>query len=387
MKFPLTEEQEAFRRAIRAFAEKEIAPIAAERDETNVYPVELLKRMAGLGCLGWKFSSAYGGGDGTIRDVAMMFEELAAASAGITLGVYCHVVLALTVIARIGNDEQKQRYLVPGIRGEKIGAFGSTEAGAGSDIAAISTRATREACPEGTRRGDAYVLNGAKLFCTNSPIADFIVLSAVTDAARAGGGISLFVVERGTPGMSVSKPIRTLGMHPAQTAEVVLENVRVPAENRLGAENRGVPNMLAAFAEGRIIAAAFAVGIARAAFDAARKYALERVQFGQPIAKNQVIAHRLADMDTEIQAARLLTHYAASLGDNGQPFVKEASQAKVFATEAATKIATQAMHIQGAYGYMAESPAQRYCRDTHVLEIGEGTSEILRNVIAKQLGL
>jgi alkylation response protein AidB-like acyl-CoA dehydrogenase len=379
MNFPLTEEQESLRRAVRAFAEKEIAPMAGARDESNVYPVELFKPMADLGYLGWKFSSEYGGGDGTIRDATIMFEEFAAASAGITLGVYCHVVLALTAIARIGDDAQKRRFLAPGIRGEKIGAFGSTEAGAGSDIAAISTRAARE--------GDAYVLNGAKLFCTNSPIADFIVLSAVTAPEKGAGGISLFIVERGTPGLSVGKPIKTLGMHPGQTAEVVLDNARVPVENRLGEENRGVPNMLNAFAEGRIIAAAFAVGIARAAFEAAQRYARERVQFGQAIARNQVIAHRLADMDTDIQAARLLTHYAASLADSGQSFVKQAAQAKVFATETATRIATQALHIQGAYGYVAESPAQRYYRDTHVLEIGEGTSEILRNVIAKELGL
>ncbi len=379
MNFALTEEQETFRRAARVFAEKEIAPIAAERDESNVYPLELLKRMADLGYLGLKFSAEYGGGDGGILDAALLFEELASASAGITLGAYCHVVLALTAIARIGNKEQKQRYLAAGIRGEQIGAFGSTEAGAGSDITAISTRAARD--------DDDYILNGAKLFCTNSPIANFIVLSAVTSPEKGAGGISLFVIDRSTPGLSISRVIKTLGMHPAQTAEVVLENVRVPKENRLGDENRGVPNMLTAFAEGRIIAAAFAIGIARAAFEAARKYALEREQFGQPIGKNQVIAHRLADMDTEIHAARMLTQHAAWLADNNRPFIKESSQAKVFATESAAKVAAQAMHIQGAYGYVTESPAQRYYRDTHVLEIGEGTSEILRNVIAKQLGL
>ncbi len=377
MDFALTREQEEFRRAARAFAEKEFAPLAAERDETNVYPVELFKRMAAAGYLGIKFSSEYGGDDGGNLDAAILFEELATASAGITLGMYCHVILALTALDRIGNAEQKRRYLAPGIRGAKIGAFGSAEAGAGSDITAIATRATRD--------GDDYILNGAKLFCTNSPLADFIALSAVTDADKRG--ISLFIVERGAPGLRVSKPIRTLGMHPAQTAEVVLDNVRVPSANRLGEENRGVANMLTAFAEGRIVAAAFAIGIARAAFDAARRYVLDRVQFGQPLAKNQVIQHRLADMDTDIQAARLLTHQAAWLADNGRPFVKEASQAKVFATETAARIAAQAMHLQGAYGYTMESTAQRYYRDTHVLEIGEGTSEILRNVIAKQLGL
>ncbi len=379
MDFALTEEQAALQRAVRAFADKEIAPLAAARDLSNVYPTELFKPMAKLGYLGLKFPAAYGGGDGGNLDAALLFEELGAASAGITLGVYCHVVLALTAIARIGDTAQKQRYLEPGIRGEKIGAFGSTEAGAGSDITALSTRATRD--------GDEYVLNGAKLFCTNSPIADFIIFSAVTDATRGGGGITLFIVDRDTPGLRVGPPIKTLGMHPAQTAEVVFDNVRVPLENRLGAENRGVPNMLTAFAEGRIIAAAFAIGIARAAFETARHYTLERVQFGQPIAANQVIAHRLADMDTEIQAARWLTQHAAWLADNQRPFVKEASQAKVYATEAAAKIAAQALHLQGAYGYVMEAPAQRYYRDTHVLEIGEGTSEILRNVIAKQLGL
>lgn len=379
MDFALTAEQSALQSAVRAFAAREIAPLAAERDATNVYPVELFKKMAALGYLGLKFPAAYGGGDGGNLDAALMFEELGAASAGITLGVYCHVILALTAIARIGDEAQKQRYLAPGLRGEKIGAFGSTEAGAGSDITAISTRAARD--------GDAYVLNGAKLFCTNSPIADFIVCSAVTDATRGGGGISLFIVDRDAPGLTVSPPIKTLGMHPAQTAEVVFENVRVPMENCLGPENRGVPNMLTAFAEGRIIAAAFALGIARAAFESARQYALARVQFGQSIAQNQVIAHRLADMDTRIQAARWLTYHAAWLADHARPFVKEASQAKVFATEAAAKLAAQALHIQGAYGYVMEAPAQRYYRDTHVLEIGEGTSEILRNVIAKQLGL
>lgn len=377
MDFVLTEEQAALQQAIRTFAEKEIAPRAAECDETNVYPVALFRQMAELGYLGLKFPSEYGGGDGSNLDAAIMFEELAAASAGITLGIYCHVVLALTALARIGSEEQKRRYLAPAIRGEKIGAFGSTEAGAGSDITAISTRAARE--------GDGYVLNGAKLFCTNSPLADFIILSAVTNPEK--GGITLFIVEREMPGLSVGRPIKTLGMHPAQTAEVILENVRVPGVNRLGEENRGVANMLTAFAEGRIIAAGFAIGIAHAAFRAARKYVLERIQFGQPIAKNQVIAHRLADMDTTIQAARWLTYHAAWLADNGRPFVKEASQAKVYATEAAAKIAAQAMHLQGAYGYVMESPAQRYYRDTHVLEIGEGTSEILRNVIAKQMGL
>lgn len=378
MDFGLSEEQEAFRRSVAAFAEKEIAPIAAKCDEENVYPVHLLGKMADLGYFGLKFPPEYGGGDGGNLEVALLFEELAAASAGITLGAYCHVVLALTAIARLGTEDQKRRYLAPGIRGEKIGAFGMTEAGAGSDVTAISSRARRD--------GNDYILDGAKLFTTNSPLADFIVLSAVTEPERRGG-LSLFIVDKESPGLTISRVLRTLGMHPAQTAEVVLDGVRVPAGNLLGEENRGLAGVLAALAEGRIIAAAFAVGIARAAFEAARRYALDRQQFGQPIAKFQTIAHRLADMDTGIRAARLLTYQAAWLADNGRPFVKEASQAKVFASEAASRIAAQALHIQGAYGYVLESPAQRYYRDTQVLEIGEGTSEVLRDVIARQLGL
>jgi len=380
MDFGLNEEQEAFRQSVAAFAAGEIAPIAAQCDEDNEYPVHLLDQMADLGYLGLKFPSEYGGGDGGNLETAVLFEELAAASAGITLGVYCHVVLALTAVARLGTAEQKQGYLAPGIRGEKIGAFGMTEAGAGSDVTVITTRARRD--------GDDYILDGAKLFTTNSPIADFIILSAVTDPdAPPGRGISLFIVDRETPGLKVSPPFRTLGMHPAQTAEVVLDNTRVSGENLLGQENRGIPGVLVALAEGRIAAAAFAIGIARAAFEAARRYATERHQFGQPISRFQVIAHRLADMDTDICAARLLTYQAAWLADRRRPFVKEASQAKVFATETASRIAAQALHIQGAYGYVLESPAQRYYRDTHVLEIGEGTSEVLRNVIARELEL
>ncbi|MCP4358930.1 MAG: acyl-CoA dehydrogenase [Chloroflexi bacterium] len=380
MDFGLSEEQEAFRQSVAAFAEGEMAPIAAKCDEENVYPVHLLRKMADLGYLGLTFPSEYSGGDGSNMEAAVLFEELAAASAGITLGAYCHTVLTLTTIARLGTDDQKQRYLEPGIRAEKIGAFGMTEAGAGSDVTAISLRAQRD--------GNDYILNGAKLFTTNSPIADFIVLSVVTDSdAPPGRGISLFIVDKATPGLKVSSPFRTLGMHPAQTAEVVLDGVRVSSQNLLGKENRGLPGVLMALAEGRIVAAAFAIGIARAAFTVARQYATERQQFGQQISHFQVIAHRLANMDTDIRAARLLTYQAAWLADRGRPFVKEASQAKVFATETASRIAAQALHIQGAYGYVMESAAQRYYRDTHVLEIGEGTSEVLRNVIARELGL
>lgn len=380
MEFSLNDEQKAFRRSVTRFAEQEIVPIAAECEQENIYPIDLLRKMGDLGYLGLKFSARYGGGGAGVLETAILFEELGAASAGITLGVYCHVVLALTAVARLGTEEQKRRYLEPGIRAQKIGALGMTEAGAGSDVTAISTRARRE--------GEGYILNGAKLFCTNSPMADFIVLSALTDpSAPPGKGISMFVVDKDAPGLRVSRVLDTLGMRPAQTAEVVLEDVQVSRQNLLGEENRGIPGALTALTEGRIAAAAFAVGIARAAFESARQYARQRRQFGQPIGRFQVIAHRLADMDTGIRAARLLTHQAAWLADNGQPFIKEASQAKVFATETGSRIAAQALHIQGAYGYMMESSAQRYYREAPVLEIGEGTNEVLRDVIARELNL
>lgn len=377
--FRLTEEQELFRKAIARFAAEEVAPIADECDRSGEYPVHLLRKLGEMGYLGVKFPRKYGGGElGTLAQV-LMFEELGRASAGITIGIYCHAVLALTPIALFGTEAQKQRYLVPGIRGEKIGAFGMTEASAGSDLTAMQTKAQRE--------GGFYVISGSKLFCTNAPIADFVVISAYTAPGQGMKGISLFIVDKDTPGFSVGQRLPMLGMRPGQTAEVLLQNCRVPQENLLGEEHRGLYNALESLTAGRIVGAAFAVGLARAAFEAALAYAKGRVQFGQPIGKFQAIQHKLADMDMKIQAARLLTYKAAWLADRGLPHIKEASQAKLFATEACTRICEQALQIHGAYGYMMDSPIQRFYRDTKVLEIGEGTSEILRGVIAKQLGL
>jgi len=377
--FSLSEEEELFRRAIARFAQEEIAPIAAECDRTGEYPVDVLKRLGELGHLGVRFPKEYGGAELGAIAQAIMYEELSRASAGITLGIYCHAVLALTPIALFGTEEQKQRYLTPGIKGELIGAFGMTEAAAGSDLTAMQTQACRD--------GDAYVINGSKLFCTNAPIADFVIISAYTKPGQGMEGISLFIVEKETPGFSIGQRLPMLGMRPGQTAEVIFKDCRVPLGNLLGEEHRGLYNALEALTEGRIVAAAFAVGIARAAFEASLAYAKERVQFGRPIGRFQANQFKLADMDTMIQAARLLTYRAAWLADRGLPHIKEASQAKLFATEACTRICGEAMQIHGAYGYMMDSPIQRYYRDTKVLEIGEGTSEIQRGIIAKQLGL
>lgn len=378
MDFALTEEERLFRQSVAAFAEAEIAPLAQEWDRSGEYPVALLRRLGDLGFLGIRLSAEYGGAGWSLLAQALLFEEMARASAGFTLGAYCHAVLAMTPIAMFGTEEQKRRYLVPGIVGLRIGAFGMTEPEAGSDLTAIRTRAVRD--------GDNYVVTGSKIFTTNAPIADFVVISAYTDPGRGSRGISLFIVDRDTPGFSVSRRLPMLGMKPAQTAEILLDGCRLPAAQRLGEEHEGLAQALRCLTEGRVVAAAFAVGLARAALEASLRYAKERVQFGRPIGEFQAIQFMLADMDTQLEAARLLAYRAAWLADRDLPFVKEASQAKLFASEACTRLTRQALHLHGAYGYMMDSPLQRYYRDTMVLEVGEGTSEIHRQIIARQLG-
>ncbi len=379
MDFGLTEEERVFQQSVRAFAEAEVAPRAQEWDQSGEYPVDLLARMGDLGFLGIHLPAAYGGAGWSLLAQMLLFEELARASAGLALGAYCHAVLAMTPIAMFGTEEQRQRYLVPGIAGRRIGAFGMTEASAGSDLTAIKTRAIRD--------GGGYVIEGSKLFTTNAPVADFVIISAYTAPDLGGRGISLFIVDRGTPGFAVSRRIPMLGMKPAQTAEIVFDGCRLPAEQRLGEEHQGLASALRSLTEGRAVAAAFAVGLARAALEASLRYARERVQFGRPIGEFQAIQFMLADMDTALEAARLLAYRAAWLAGRGLPYVKEASQAKLYATEVCTRLTRQALHLHGAYGYTLESPLQRYYRDTMVLEIGEGTSEIHRGIIAKQLGL
>jgi alkylation response protein AidB-like acyl-CoA dehydrogenase len=377
--FTLTEEQEMFRKAISEFASREIAPLARACDERGEYPMELFRKMGALGYLGIPFPAEYGGSSSGYLTTAILAEELGYASAGIALGIYVHVALALTGVATSGTDEQKRRYLAPGITGEKVGAWGFAEAGAGSDPGAIKTRARRD--------GDGYVLSGSKMFITNGTFADFVVVTAMTAPEKKVKGLSLFIIERGTPGFSASQKIPMLGMRAAQTAELVFDDCRVPAENRLGAEDTGFLDVMKTLTLGRIMAAAFALGLARAAFDESLRYANERVQFGQPIGQFQGLQWMLADMAVDLEAARVLTWQAAWRADQGLPHIKEASIAKLFATEAATRIAGQAVQIHGGYGFTMESSVQRFYRDAKLLEIGEGTSQIHRNVIAKQLGL
>lgn len=379
MDFAFTPEQVEFRRAVAAFCEREIAPIATDCDARAEFPLHLFPALGRLGWLGVKFAPEWGGGGEGNVTYAILAEELGRASAGIALGFYVHVALALTAIDAFGTADQKARYLRPGIAGQKIGAWAFAEPAAGSDPGAIECRAER--IPEGWR------ITGTKLFTTNGPFADFVVLTASTAPGQGVRGLSLFIVDRGRPGFAVARRIETMGMRAAQTAELVFDGCRVPPDALLGEENRGAATALQTLTLGRITAAAYAVGTGRAALDAALAHVRERRQFGQPVGKFQGVQWMLADMATALEAARLLTYQAAWLADRGLPHVKEASMAKLFATETATRLAGDALQLHGGYGYAMDSPVQRLYRDVKLFEIGEGTSQIHRNIIARQLGL
>jgi len=377
--FSLTEEQEQFRTAVREFAARENAPLAESCDRSGAYPRELFGKLGELGYLGVAIPPECGGSGGDAVTFAIFAEELARASAGIALGIYVHVALALSAVAAFGSDEQRRRYLLPGLRGERIGAWAFAEADAGSDPGGIRTRAVRD--------GDAYVVNGAKMFITNGTFADFVVATVSTAPEQGMKGLSLLVIDREVPGFRATRRIEMLGVRAAETAELVFADCRVPAANLLGQENTGFTAAMRTLTRGRIMAAAFAVGLATAAYEQALAYAKTRQAFGQPIGAFQGIAWMLADMHTAIEAARLLTLQAAWKAARNEPHILEASRAKLFATETCTRVTEQALQIHGGFGYAMESPVQRFYRDCKVLEIGEGTSQIQRNTIARMLGL
>lgn len=377
--FSLTEEQELFRQAVRDFAAREIAPLAEPCDRSGQYPRQLFRQLGELGYLGVVFPAEHGGSGGDAVTFTILAEELAKASAGIALGVYVHVALALSAVAAFGSAAQRRRYLEPGIRGERIGCWGFAEADAGSDPGGLRTRALRD--------GDTYVVNGSKMFITNGTFADFVVATVSTAPEKGMKGLSLLIVDRGTPGFRAARRIEMLGVRAAETAELVFEDCRVPAENLLGAEDSGFAAAMRTLTLGRIMAAAFAVGLATAAYEHALAYAKTRRAFGRPIGGFQGIAWMLADMHTSIEAARLLTWQAAWKAARGEVHILEASRAKLFATEACSKVAAQALRIHGGTGYAMDSPLQRFYRDCKLLEIGEGTSEIQRNTIARMIGL
>ncbi len=377
--FYFSDEQRELQRTLREFVAKEIAPIAAACDAEERYPLELFPRLGELGYLGLRFPEEVGGSGGSNLDYAILCEELAYGSAGIALGIYVHMALACAALEAFGNATLKKTWLLPALRGEKIGAWAFAEAGAGSDAGAVATRAVAD--------GDGYVLDGSKLFITNGPIADFLVVVASTAPEQRLKGLSLFLVERDRPGFRVAGSLSKLGVRASEMAELVFEGCRVPRENLIGRENRGFLDALRTLTLGRIASAAFATGVARAAFEATVKYAGERVQFGKPIGSFQAVRFGIADMAVQIDAARLLCHRAAIAADRGLPHGREANMAKLFATEACTRIVERALHYHGAAGFMSESPIQRFYRDCKVFELGEGSSELQRDMIARELGL
>ncbi len=377
MDFSLTEEQKMLRAMVRDFADKELEPIVARTDEEASFPAECIKKMAGLGLTGISFPEKYGGSGGGKMEEAIVGEELSRVSLAISTILLASVGLAGYPLYAFSTEEQRRRFVVPIARGEKLACFALTEAGAGSDVAALETAATR--------KSGGYVLNGNKVFISNGAEADVAVVFATLDKSLRHRAITGFIVEKGTPGFSVGKHERKLGIRASSTAELVFQDCYVPEANRLGKEGEGFKIALSAIDASRVSVAAQAVGVAQGAFDKALAYAQERQQFGQPIANFQAIQWMLADMATQIDAARLLTYRAAYLQSEGLPFIKEASMAKVFAAEAAMFVTTKAIQIHGGYGYIKDYPVERYFRDARILEIYEGTSEMQRMTIARQL--
>ncbi len=377
MDFSLTEEQKMLRTMVREFAEKEFEPIAAQIDEEARFPAESIKRMAELGLMGIPFPEKYGGSGGGTIQFTIATEEISRVCASTGVIYLVTAGLAGKPIYQFGNEEQRQRFVVPIAKGEKLACFALTEANAGSDVAALETSATR--------RNGGYVLNGIKLFITNGAEADITLVFATIDKSLRHRGITAFVVEKGTPGFSVGKLEHKLGIRASSTAELVFDDCFVPEANRLGDEGIGFRIALEAIDSSRISIAAQAVGIAQGAFDKALAYAKERQQFGQPIINFQAIQWMLADMATQIDAARLLVYRAAYLEDKGLPFIKEASMAKVFAPEVAMFVTTKAIQIYGGYGYVKDYPLERYFRDARITGIYEGTDEMQRMTIARSL--
>lgn len=377
MDFELTAEQELVRRTAREFAEGEIAPVIARYDEAEEFPAEIVQKLAALGFMGALFPHDYSGAGLDYVSYALVVEELSRVDGSVGITMWAHNSLCANHIYMFGTEAQRQKYLPPLCRGEVLGAWGLTEPGSGSDAAGMKTVAVEAA--------DAWVLTGSKAFITNGSVAGTAVVMARTDPAAGSRGISGFVLERGMPGFRAGQRYKKLGLHASDTAELILEGVRVPKANLLGEKNRGFQEVKQVLEGGRIAMAAMAVGLAQGALDQAVKYAKERQAFGRPIAEFQGLRGMLADLATEVEAARLLTLRAAYGKDQGRPVMKEASMAKLFASEVGMKCATKAVQIHGGYGYTREFPIERFFRDVKLCEIGEGTSEIQRMVIARHL--
>ena len=377
MDFRLTEEQELLRRSVREFAETEIRPHVMEWDQAQHFPSELVPQLASLGLLGIQIPEKYGGAGMSAIDYCICIEELARVDPSVALSVAAHNGLCSAHILLFGTEEQKHTYLVPLARGEKIGAWGLTESTSGSDAASMRTTATRS--------GGCWVLNGSKTFTTHGRVGDVLVAMAVTNRAEGSKGISAFIIDKGTSGMAAGKKEDKLGMRASETSEVLFENCSIPARQRLGEEGQGFVNAMQVLDSGRIGIAALSVGLAQGAWEAALRYSTERKAFGKTISKFQAIQWKLADNATRIEAARLLTYRAAYLKDRDRRLTLESSMAKLYASEIAVKAADDCVQIHGGYGFVKDYPAEKYFRDVKLTTIGEGTSEIQRLVIARQV--
>ncbi|WP_313803047.1 acyl-CoA dehydrogenase [Cytobacillus sp.] len=377
MNFQLTEEHEMIRKMVRDFAKNEVAPTAAERDEEERFDREIFDKMAELGLTGIPWPEEYGGIGSDYLAYCIAVEELSrvCASTGVTLSA--HTSLAGWPIYKFGSEEQKQKYLRPMAQGEKIGGYGLTEPGSGSDAGGMKTTARLE--------GDHYILNGSKIFITNGGIADIYVVFALTDPSSKHKGTTAFIVEAGFEGFSVGKKEKKLGIRSSPTTEIIFDNCKVPVENVLGEIGEGFKIAMMTLDGGRNGIAAQAVGIAQGALDASIEYAKERVQFGKPIAAQQGIGFKLADMATSVEAARLLTYQAAWLESEGLPYGKESAMSKLLAGDTAMKVTTDAVQIFGGYGYTKDYPVERFMRDAKITQIYEGTQEIQRLVISRML--
>jgi alkylation response protein AidB-like acyl-CoA dehydrogenase len=374
-----SEEQELLRRSVADFVDREVAPAAARIDEEGQFPRSLFQQAAGLGYLGIRYPEEYGGSGGDNVMFALLCEELARGSMSLAASISMQCLMGTDFIHRFGTEEQKQRLLEPAIRGEKMGVIAMTEPDAGSDLGSIKTTARSD--------GQDYVLNGRKTWVTNAGLADFFTVAAKTDPEAGFKGIDMFLVEKDTPGLSVGRDIAKMGVLGQGTAELILEDCRVPGENLFGERGTGYLNLRGILAEIRIMMGSLSLGLGRAALEAGVKYAQEREQFGRPIAGFQAISHRLADMATQLEAARLMVYRAAALLDQGERDMKAASMAKLFASEMANQVADGTSRIFASYGFAREYPVQRYFRDARFLLLGGGTSEILRGIIAHEMGL
>ena len=377
MNFELTEEQQQIKASVREFAESEILPHVMEWDETQHFPEELRPQLAELGLMGILFPEEYGGAGMGYVEYATIIEEIARVDGSVGLSVAAHNSLCSNHIYQFGTEEQKQKYLVPLAKGESFGAWGLTEANAGSDASGTRTNAIKS--------NGGWKVNGSKNFITHAIACQTCVAVAVTDKEKGNKGISAFIFDKSMEGFRSDKKENKLGMRASETASVVFEDCSVPQQNLLGNEGEGFLQAMKILDGGRISIAALSVGIAQGAYEAAVKYSKERQQFGKPIAEFQAIQFKLADMATQIEAARLLTWQAAYLKDNGKKTTKQSAMAKLYASEVAVRVSEESVQIHGGYGYTKDYPAEKYWRDSKLCTIGEGTSEIQRLVIAKQL--